>query len=199
MDYYNVEVEVWKEVLEFQAYEVSNLGNIRTRIRQKRHGYLIVPRDDPYRRSIAITPTKKGRLQAQLWRLDANGQLEKPDGKPKKYAKTVHQLVATAFICPRPVGMVCRHWDGNPKNNRADNLCWGTPSDNERDKIRHGTYQFGEKNPYAKLTPADILEIDRMGRLGIVHSRIAPMFNITRRHVGRIINRERWQHLVSSQ
>ena len=35
--------------------------------------------------------------------------------------------------------MLCRHLDGNPHNNRLDNIVWGTVVENEADKVRHGT------------------------------------------------------------
>lgn len=59
------------------------------------------------------------------------------DGSRRSF--TVHHLVLTAFIGDRPDGMLCRHIDGNPANNVLDNLRWGTPSENMRDKRRHGT------------------------------------------------------------
>lgn len=52
----------------------------------------------------------------------------------------VHVLVASAFHGPRPPGMECRHLDGNRSNNHVSNLAWGTPSENNRDLVRHGTH-----------------------------------------------------------
>lgn len=192
LDYYGCcEVEVWKEIEGYEAYEVSNLGAIRTRIKLRKHQpALIVPRDSPYRRIIKQTPKEKGHLMVQLWKLDENGQYKKP-----KHARTVHQLVAAAFLGPRPPGTVCRHWDGNPKNNKADNLLYGTHKENEQDKKRHGTYQYGENNPSAKLTAETIHEIDRLYRNGISKEEIAFRFGVQPKHVTRIIRRERWGHL----
>jgi hypothetical protein len=50
----------------------------------------------------------------------------------------VHPLVAAAFIGPRPDGMEIRHLDGERFNNAAVNLCYGTPSENARDRVNHG-------------------------------------------------------------
>ncbi len=58
----------------------------------------------------------------------------KIQGKPR----TVHRLVLEAFVGPCPPGMQCRHLDGNPANNRLENLAWGTHAENAADKIRHG-------------------------------------------------------------
>ncbi len=52
---------------------------------------------------------------------------------------SVHRLVLTAFVRPCGEGEECRHLDGDPSNNRLDNLAWGTPDDQVHDKYRHGT------------------------------------------------------------
>jgi excisionase family DNA binding protein len=58
-------------------------------------------------------------------------------GKHKSFY--VHILVAGAFLGPCPEGQQVRHWDGNPRNNRLDNLLYGTPKENCEDRdIRHG-------------------------------------------------------------
>lgn len=79
----------------------------------------------------------------------------------KRYVQSVHVLVLLAFVGPCPEGMECRHLDGNPANNRLDNLCWGTGSENWNDKRRHGTLNIlrGEDCPYSKLTEDTVREI----------------------------------------
>lgn len=69
----------------------------------------------------------------------------------------VHRTVLLAFS--EPTGPQARHLDGDPSNNRLDNLGWGTQRDNEADKFHHGTSQHGERNKQAKLTQAQVLEI----------------------------------------
>ena len=60
----------------------------------------------------------------------------------KRNTRFVHRLVLEAFVGPCPDGMECRHLDGNPGNNRLENLAWGTPKENAADSIRHGTSFF---------------------------------------------------------
>jgi hypothetical protein len=49
----------------------------------------------------------------------------------------VHRLVAESFLPPQPFpGAIVRHLDGNPANNAADNLAWGTQAENRVDRIR---------------------------------------------------------------
>lgn len=56
-----------------------------------------------------------------------------------KGTRWVHHLVLECFTGPRPAGLECLHDDGNPKNNCASNLSWGTRGANIQDSIRHGT------------------------------------------------------------
>lgn len=64
--------------------------------------------------------------------------LSASQGKKKNFY--VHLLVCEAFQGPRPSPVhEVRHLDGDPLNNRADNLAWGTKQENAQDSIRHGT------------------------------------------------------------
>jgi DNA-binding transcriptional MerR regulator len=67
----------------------------------------------------------------------------------RKNVRTVHSLVLEAHVGPCPVGMESRHSDGDKKNCRLDNLCWGTPKQNGKDKIRHGTAKSGARKSAA--------------------------------------------------
>ncbi len=57
-----------------------------------------------------------------------------------KFSQTVHALVAEAFIGPRPEGMEIRHLNGDPADNRPENLEYGTRSENSKDSKLHGTH-----------------------------------------------------------
>lgn len=51
--------------------------------------------------------------------------------------RTVHSLIAEAFIGPRPEGQVVRHLNDVPTDNRPENLAYGTYQENEMDKYRN--------------------------------------------------------------
>jgi hypothetical protein len=100
---------------------------------------------------------------------------------------------------------VCEHFHGpapSPRHHaahshRENKLCvnwrhlrWATPSENEQDKIAHGTYQFGERNPMAKLTAEQVIEI--RGATGS-HREIAERYGVGREAVSKIKRGERWQ------
>lgn len=54
--------------------------------------------------------------------------------------RTVHSLLAEAFIGPRPHNQEVRHLNGNPSDNRIENLTYGSKSENAYDSIEHGTH-----------------------------------------------------------
>lgn len=63
----------------------------------------------------------------------------------RRHILRVHILVLETFIGPRPDGKLGCHDDGNPANNALDNLYWGTPSENQMDRVRHGTHHEANK------------------------------------------------------
>lgn len=52
----------------------------------------------------------------------------------------VHRMVLEAFVGPCPDGMQGCHWNGEPADNRVENLRWDTPRSNMADKLRHGQH-----------------------------------------------------------
>jgi hypothetical protein len=63
----------------------------------------------------------------------------------KTKLNAVHHLVMLAFEGPCPNGLECRHLNGNPQDNRFENLKWGTRLENIHDAIRHGTFRKQKK------------------------------------------------------
>lgn len=55
-------------------------------------------------------------------------------------SRSVHGLVAAAFLGPRPDGLQIRHLNGIPSDCRLVNLAYGTQSENMLDSVRHGTH-----------------------------------------------------------
>ena len=90
--------EVWKDVPGYYGeYKVSNLGNVYSCKR-----YKVLRQNDNGRGHMIVLLSK--------------------DGTSK--IKSVHRLVAAAFI-PNPDGLpIVRHLDEDTHNNRADNLAW---------------------------------------------------------------------------
>lgn len=106
--------EIWKPVLNSEGYEVSDQGRVRTYYWRKRWW--------PEPKILSLTPHSDGYLKTTI-----NGQ-----------TRFVHQLVMQAFGRDPLPGEVVRHVDGDPTDNRACKLEWGTRSENNQDTARHG-------------------------------------------------------------
>src|SRR6266576_797367 len=103
--------ETWRAVIGYEGlYEVSDLGRVRS-----------LPTNDRWRRN--------GRILNQATHPNGYKQVGLSNAFRRKRTWTVHHLVLTAFIGPRPVGLESRHLDGNPGNNTPGNLAWGTRSE----------------------------------------------------------------------
>ena len=113
----------------------------------------------------------------------------------RRHPFQIHILVLITFIGPRPDGMVCRHLDGNPGNNHLSNLVWGTLSENQRDRIRHGTSNLGENNGCAKLTKDDVKTIRVRVANGETHQSISNDFNVHAGTISQIARRVTWKHI----
>ncbi|AEK07107.1 hypothetical protein JOEDIRT_76 [Mycobacterium phage JoeDirt] len=123
--------EEWRDVPGWEGlYQVSSLGRVRSVERlaiQKRWGR---PNVRVVRERI-LKPYTSGPkppiyLMVRLYR----------DGK--KTQRKVHHLVAEAFLGPKPFeDAKVLHWDDDQSNNRADNLRWGTQSENCFDRERN--------------------------------------------------------------
>lgn len=106
----------------------------------------------------------------------------------KSNVLTMHRLLALQFIGDPPTDKheVC-HINGNPLDNRLENLRWGTRSDNVRDAIKHGTATVGPKNGMAKLSAHDVPFMRDMYSMGFTQKEIAPYFSVSKTTVSRAL------------
>ena len=134
------------------------------------------------------------RVLKSAWNSTETGRLanlsEGGTGKQKVFG--VHRLVLEAFVGIRPPGQECRHLDGNPENNRLENLCWGTPTENQGDRVRHGTTNRGERNGMSKLTRKQAEAIRKRRLAGEPLKAIAEDFGIHIATVCDIAKGRRW-------
>lgn len=110
----NNSIEIWKPVVEFPTqYEVSNLGRVRSIATNSKNWKATYHRI----KSQHYTSTSKY-LYVML---SINN---------KAVSRSVHRLVAEAFI-PNPLNKTTvNHIDGNKMNNNVSNLEWVTMSEN---------------------------------------------------------------------
>jgi hypothetical protein len=109
----------------------------------------------------------------------------------------VHRLILETFIGPRPQGFECRHLNGDPKDNRLSNLCWGTHRANKEDMIRHNTTLRGEKNWNAKLTLEQVLAIRAEDRTYGNQCKVARRYGVTPATICEIWKGTSWSWLDS--
>ncbi len=113
--------------------------------------------------------------------------------------RCVHQLVLEAFVGHREPDQEVRHLNGKKTDNTLANLAWGTKRENASDRVRHGTHGIGERNPFAKLTEADVREIRRRALAGEVSHEIAKDFACNARNVRSIKAGRAWAHLWKNE
>lgn len=98
----------------------------------------------------------------------------------------VHVLVLESHVCERSGPMyeiqAC-HIDGDPSNNRLDNLRWDSTTANYDDQREHGTAAIGERNGRAKLTDSDR---DSIARSHAHHSVLAERYGVDQRTIRRV-------------
>jgi len=111
-------------------------------------------------------------------------------------AVPVHRLVATTFLPPPAEGQtVVRHLNGDPGDNRPDNLAWGTQADNMADCIRHGRTLKGMKNPNAKLNDRKVLAARILVDEGYSANALGAFLGVDGDTVRRAVNGEQWGHV----
>lgn len=71
----------------------------------------------------------------------------------------IHVIVCETFHGPRPDGHEAAHLNGDHLDCRAVNLAWKTHTENEADKVRHGTHNRGESHYGHRLTVDRVREI----------------------------------------
>lgn len=113
--------EVWKDIKDFEGlYVVSNTGKVKSMERfVMNNGGL----QRKHERILKSNITKSGYKMVILCK------------EGKTYPKSVHRLVAEAFI-PNPDNKPnVDHIDTNPSNNNVDNLRWVTQQENARNSL----------------------------------------------------------------
>lgn len=109
----------------------------------------------------------------------------------KRKLAYVHDLVAAAFIGPKPDGMEVRHRDGVRLNCAASNLRYGTRSQNQRDRLEHGTDCRGERHVGCKLSDCRLAELRRLREAGWGVRRIARHLKVSPALVSMVLSGKR--------
>jgi hypothetical protein len=165
--------EQWRVIDGHPGYSVSNLGRVR--------------RDAAGRGAVA------GRILTAKVDKKGYGRVDL-SLRDKKIRRLIHQLVAVAFLEPRPSPEhFPNHLDGVKLNNSAANLEWATRAENAAHASRLGLLARlkGERNGRARLTAEQVDEIRCLE--GVVSQRqVAAKFGVSRTLVQRIHQGKAW-------
>lgn len=107
----------------------------------------------------------------------------------------LHRLILETFVGPCPPGMEGCHYDGNPANNRLENLRWDTRKGNREDDRRNGTLPMGMLSPIAKLSDSDIPVIRDLVASGVSNSVIGRRFGVHGMTIHAIRTGRTWKHI----
>lgn len=172
--------ETWKAVEGYEGiYEVSDHGRVRSRWTV---GGIPPSKIGNRWRVLKGSRHKLGYVAVSLRHTD--GRFDKP---------WVHRLVAKAFCSQDEGKNEVRHLDGNPRNNRAENLKWGTHAENGGDIVRHRSCLFGDTAPGTKLTNKQSVGIVQLyGLGGFTYKYLARQFSVSPMTIRRIVCGIKW-------
>lgn len=165
--------EIWRGVIGFEGrYEVSSTGRVKSYCRRK-------PR--------ILTPIKfsEGREYRKV-------KLVK--GSPSRtYTRTVHSLVAEAFLGPRKPGCVVHHKNRCPWDNHFKNLQW------MENLEHHETFVFpkGEKHHNHKLSVEQIRQIKADLLAGVSLSVLGNRYGVTKENISAIKRGVTWAWVLT--
>lgn len=118
------------------------------------------------------------------------------DGEGKTTIRTIHSLVAEAFIGARPDGLEVAHLDGVRDNNVAENLMYATRLENARHTWLHGTHIMGSASYTTKLSEDDVAKIRRSIFDGEYTQReLAMIFDVSPQTINSIHKCRSWGHV----
>lgn len=147
--------ERWLPILGFEGkYDVSDSGRVRSLFFVNRS--VNRHRETPLCLSLSSI---RGRPSASLC---LHGKVT---------TAPVSKLVMAAFVGPRPTKWHIAHLNGDPADNRVENLRYVTPSENERHKAIHGRVPW-------KLTPEQLLEARHLRAEGWTWQRLGSRYGV---------------------
>lgn len=136
------------------------------------------------------------KVRAQGKGYHATRRMVRLQSQSRKAYRRVHQLVSEAFLGPKPLGYTVNHIDGNPTNNRVENLEYLTPGQNNQHALDAGLKKGrGETHYHAVFTEADVLLIRRLFKGGMGQTALARQFAVSVTAIECVVKRKSWKHL----
>ncbi len=105
-----------------------------------------------------------------------------------------HRLVWEVVNGPVPKSMEVDHLDGNPSNNRLENLQLVTGAENRRLQRARSMAKYGSPSPHCKLSIAEVKAVLRT--IGTVPTKVwARRYGVTTPAIRSIRRRKTWRHV----
>lgn len=144
-------MEEWKDIKDYEGlYQISNLGRIKSLKRYKKNHSKTQMIEE---KILLPHSTRTGYICVCLCK----------DAKPKQ--KTIHRLVAEAFI-PNPENKEeVNHIDGDKTNNRVENLEWCTRCENIQHSFKNGFHKLSSER-IEKLMKSCIKKVNQYSKQG---------------------------------
>jgi len=175
--------ERWLPVVGYEGlYDVSDRGRVRTH-------WTSSPRPEA-----KVDPNAKHTMHPKKRNGYPNILLVALDGTRKEH--DVHRLVMRAFVGPCPDGQETRHLNGIRTDARLANLKYGTPSENQMDRVLHGTSNRGEQCGTHKLTEADVRLIRDGVASGTPQCRYVREYGLDPTTISKMVLRRTWRHVA---
>ena len=154
-------MEIWKRIPGYGGYyEASSQGRIRSidRLVTKRDRHTGKEMVQEYKGRV-LNPSIQSKKGYVAVHISVNN---------KKTTLPVHHAILFAFVGMPEASQEACHNNGIANDNRPENLRWDTHSNNNKDRIRHGTYATGEKHAMAVLNNKTALNIYKSNERGRV-------------------------------
>ncbi len=163
--------EVYKIIPDTEAvYSISNYGNVRNNTTM----YTLKP-----------FITARGYLQVSM---QFTSRIE-------RITIGVHKLVAKAFVENPDNKPYVNHIDGVKTNNKATNLEWVTPLENNEHAVKQGLIASGEASYLAVLTEKAVLQIIEDLKAGERNVDLARRFNVAPNTIDDIRCNRTWRYI----
>jgi len=172
-------LEIWKDVVGYEGFfKVSNHGRVKSIDRVSMSGKKIAGR------------VLKTRINKDCY------EYVSLNNDSKCATKSVHRLVAIAFVPNHENKPQVNHIDCCKTNNTASNLEWVTGKENIHHASINGLMRCGEKCTISKLNKLQVREIKELYATGkVTLEKIASKYHVSNSSIWNVVNNKTWREV----